>query len=85
MSNSDHTTRTLLSSRKAEGMLVISRGSASNIDLEAKDLSSGHSQLKAFNLTDLPPNGYQFTNDGLRLGPLAIFCEYGIRANEVHC
>ena len=68
MNNNDHTTRTLLMSRKVPGTLVISRGSTSNVDPLAEQLSTGHSQLKAFELDNLPSEGYDFNNDGLLLG-----------------
>lgn len=68
MSNSDHTTRTLLLSEKANGTLVVSRGSTSNVDLAAEELSSGRSQIKAFDLSKVPDDGYNFTTDGTRLG-----------------
>ncbi|KIW20731.1 hypothetical protein PV08_01309 [Exophiala spinifera] len=67
MTTSDHTTRTLLLSRKAPGMLVVTRGSTSNIDIDAASLESGHSQVKAFNLTNRT-GVYDFDVDGLRLG-----------------
>ena len=70
MSNDDHTTRTLLISTEEPGMLIVSRGSNSNIDDEALYLSSGHSQIKAFNLNNItsstPP--YNFTTEGRLLG-----------------
>lgn len=68
MNNNDHTTRTLLVSQKADGLLVISRGSTSNVDAEAELLSTGHSQIKAFNVTNITDAGYDFVTDGLRLG-----------------
>ncbi|KAI4123704.1 MAG: hypothetical protein LQ338_005145 [Usnochroma carphineum] len=68
MNTDDHTTRTLLLSQKANGMLVVSRGSTSNVDTEAELLSSGHSQVKAFNIQNVSENGYDFNADGLRLG-----------------
>lgn len=68
MNTDDHTTRTLLMSQKVDGMLLISRGSTSNIDPAAEMLSSGHSQIKAFNLTNITADGYSFDTDGLRLG-----------------
>ncbi|KAI4145152.1 MAG: hypothetical protein L6R39_003921 [Caloplaca ligustica] len=68
MNTDDHTTRTLLLSQKADGMLVVSRGSTSNIDTEAGLLSSGHSQVKAFNIRNVSNDGYDFNVDGLRLG-----------------
>ena len=49
-------------------MLLISRGSTSNIDLAAEKLSSGHSQIKAFNLTNITADGYSYNTDALRLG-----------------
>ena len=77
MTNSDHTTRTLLLSRAAPGMLTVTRGSTSNIDVLASDISTGHSQIKAFNLTNATAGSgpYQFQRDGLLLA-------WGVR-NEV--
>ena len=49
-------------------MLLISRGSTSNIDPEAESLASGHSQIRAFNLANVTSSGYQYDTDGLRLG-----------------
>ena len=68
MDNSDHTTRTLLMSEKINGTLLISRGSTSNVDLETESIASGRSQLKAFDLNKAPPNGYDFSSEGLLLG-----------------
>lgn len=68
MTTDDHTTRTLLLSQKVPGMLLISRGSTSNLDLDAAQLSSGHSQIKAFDLNNLTGDGYDFDSQGLRLG-----------------
>ena len=68
MNTEDHTTRTLLMSQKVSGMLVISRGSTSNVDISTEVLSSGHSQIKAFNLKNVSNSGYDFDVDGLRLG-----------------
>jgi glucose/arabinose dehydrogenase len=71
MTNSDHTTRTLLLSRKNPGWLLVSRGSQSNEDEEAADLDSGHSQIRAFNLSTIPEteddNGYLYI-DGRTIG-----------------
>lgn len=67
MTTSDHTTRTLLLSRKAPGMLLVSRGSTSNVDAEAMDISTGHSQIKAFDLTNMD-GPYDFNRDGVLLG-----------------
>ena len=68
MTTSDHTTRTLLLSQKANGTLIISRGSTSNVDPLAESLSSGHSQIKAFGLSNVRDSGYDFNSDGLLLG-----------------
>ena len=68
MNTNDHTTRTLLVSEKAENTLLISRGSTSNIDPLASNISTGYSQIKAFNLEQIPTNSYQFNTDGVRLG-----------------
>lgn len=67
MTTSDHTTRTLLLSQHAPGLLVVTRGSTSNLDVEAEDLGTGHSQVKAFNLTN-QTGPYDFNTDGLLLG-----------------
>ncbi|KAK5157204.1 hypothetical protein LTR04_005480 [Oleoguttula sp. CCFEE 6159] len=74
MNTSDHTTRTLLLPNRAPGMLVVTRGSTSNLDLETLDVSTGHSQVKAFNLTNTTAT-YNFDTDGLLMG-------WGLR-NEV--
>ncbi len=68
MTTDDHTTRTLLLSQKAPGLLLVSRGSTANIDLTAASLASGHSQIRAFNVTNMTGQAYQFDTQGLRLG-----------------
>jgi glucose/arabinose dehydrogenase len=49
-------------------MLLVSRGSTSNIDFAASMVSSGHSQIRAFNLNNMTGKPYQYDTDGLRLG-----------------
>jgi glucose/arabinose dehydrogenase len=68
MRTDDHSTRTLLLSRKANGTLLISRGSRENVDLEAATLSSGHSQIRAFDVNNVTNNGYDYNTEGLRIG-----------------
>ena len=69
MDGSDHTTRTLLLSQKAPGLILISRGSGDNIDPEAESEDTGISQIRAFNLTNLTgTEPYRYNRDGLRLG-----------------
>ena len=55
-------------SQKEPGMLLISRGSADNIDPEAAVLSSGHCHIRAFNLTNMTSEPYRYDTDGLRIG-----------------
>lgn len=74
MTTTDHTTRTLLLPQSAPGLLVVTRGSTSNLDFESASLDSGHSQIKAYNLTNAT-GPYDFNTAGLRLG-------WGVR-NEV--
>ncbi len=68
MDNAGHTTRTLLLSRHVPDMLIVSRGSNSNIDPLASDISTGHCQLKAFNISNVTSGPYDFTADGVLLG-----------------
>lgn len=70
MSNDDHTTRTLLAPEKEPGTLIVSRGSNSNIDLEAETLDSGHSQIRAFKVDNITSDSkpYEFTTSGRLLG-----------------
>jgi glucose/arabinose dehydrogenase len=67
MTNDDHTSRTLLVPQNVDGLILISRGSTSNVDFEAQFLSSGRSQIRAFNVTNAT-SPYNYTTDGLRLG-----------------
>lgn len=67
MSNSGHTSRTLLLSRRHPDYLLVSRGSAGNVDDEAESLDSGHSQLRAFNVTGGSSSAYDYL-DGDLLG-----------------
>ncbi|KAI9800381.1 MAG: hypothetical protein M1825_004151 [Sarcosagium campestre] len=69
MGDGGHVTRTLLLSQKQNDTLLVSRGSTSNVDRAAEDISSGHCQIKAFNLAE--NNGGQaqtFDDDGILLG-----------------
>ena len=56
MQNSDHNTRTLVTSSFMQNMMFVSRGSNENIDPGAAYLSSGRSQIKAF-VSDLSALG----------------------------
>ena len=68
MYNNDHNTRTLLTSTFVENMMFVSRGSNDNIDPGAAALSSGRSQIKAFDMWNIPYGGYDFSTNGTRLG-----------------
>ncbi|KAI5369238.1 putative soluble quinoprotein glucose/sorbosone dehydrogenase [Septoria linicola] len=74
MDGSDHTSRTLLLSRSAPGMILINRGSFSNFDPLALDITTGVSQIKAFNVSNATDTAYNFTTSGLMLG-------WGLRNN----
>ena len=63
-----HVSRTLLVSRKTPGMLLVSRGSQSNLDYETLNVSTGVSTIKAFNVTNITESSYSFVEDGLLLG-----------------
>jgi glucose/arabinose dehydrogenase len=75
MGGTTHSTRTLHIPPLHPNLLLISRGSDGNIDPSAATTTSGHSQVKAFDLDHVPSGGYDYSSDG---GILA----YGVR-NEV--
>jgi glucose/arabinose dehydrogenase len=63
-----HTTRTLLMSAKVPSLLLVSRGSAGNLDYETLDINSGASTIKAYNVSNVTNIAYQQPSDGLLLG-----------------
>lgn len=63
-----HITRTLLMSQKVPGMLLVSRGSVGNIDLETLDVTTGVSTIKAFNTSNITNAAYDHASSGLLLG-----------------
>lgn len=67
MTGTDHTTWTLLLSKKVNGTLVVTRGSTSNLDVQAEDITTGYSQVRAFDLTN-QTGTYDFDTDGRLLG-----------------
>jgi len=75
MSGTSHSTRTLHIPPLHQNLLVVSRGSNGNLDTSAASISSGHSQVKVFDLTKVPSGGYDYTSEGGLLG-------FGVR-NEV--
>lgn len=68
MTNGDHVTRTLLSSKKQPGTLIISRGSNDNLDQGTLDIKSGRSQIKAFSVGSTPSKPYDYASQGRLLG-----------------
>lgn len=49
--------------------MIVSRGSSDNIDVSAQQLSSGHSQIRAFDLSNLPAGRpYNYPSEGRLLG-----------------
>ncbi|CAE6455272.1 unnamed protein product [Rhizoctonia solani] len=60
MSNSDHTTRTLIlqpQSGNTSQYIIVTRGSESNLDEGAAEISSGRSQIRRFALNSSLPSG----------------------------
>jgi glucose/arabinose dehydrogenase len=68
MTNTDHSTRTLLLSKKYPELLLVSRGSSENIDPIALEKDSGHSFIKAFNLSERGDTVWNYPTDGKLLG-----------------
>ncbi|GJC77265.1 hypothetical protein ColLi_00103 [Colletotrichum liriopes] len=68
MANNDQTTRTLVMSKASRDWLVVSRGVDENFDIDALDVSSGHAQVKAFDLGKSGNDPFDFNNDGKLLG-----------------
>ena len=68
MDSNGHTSRTLLMSSRQPGTLVVSRGSSSNFDLKAQDVSSGISQIRAFDINAVPDTPYDYASQGRLLG-----------------
>lgn len=74
MRNQVLTTRTLLMSKKATGMLLVSRGSGGDDDVTAlaaaRDVNSGISQIRAFDTLRTPDQGraWEFSSNGRRMG-----------------
>ncbi|KAK4127301.1 soluble quino protein glucose dehydrogenase [Parathielavia appendiculata] len=70
-----HVSRTLLLSKKQPDLLLVSRGSATNLDPLAADESTGVSQIRAFNISIFNVSNavdlerpYSYPTDGLLVG-----------------
>ncbi|KAK1593455.1 glucose sorbosone dehydrogenase [Colletotrichum navitas] len=68
MANNDQTTRTLVMSKASRDRLVVSRGVDENFDIDALDASTGHAQVKAFDLSKSGNDPFDFNTDGKLLG-----------------
>jgi hypothetical protein len=66
MGGTGHVTRTLLMT--STNMLVVSKGSGENIDDRARDMNSGVSQIRAFDMETLPDTAIDFATGGTMLG-----------------
>ncbi|KAH6842914.1 hypothetical protein B0I37DRAFT_206524 [Chaetomium sp. MPI-CAGE-AT-0009] len=67
-----HVSRTLLLSKKQPDLLLVSRGSAENLDPLAADQSTGVSHIRAFNISNTTTSTlqrpYSYPDDGLLVG-----------------
>lgn len=69
MNNADHVSRTLTFSKKQPTQLIVSRGSNDNLDLGTRQISSGRSMIKAFDLGALTAGKvYNYNTEGRVLG-----------------
>jgi len=68
MRNNDHVSRTLTLSRKSKGTLLVSRGSGENMDMGTREVTSGRSQIRAFDINNLPGGKPYSYTDGKVLG-----------------
>jgi glucose/arabinose dehydrogenase len=66
MDSSDHITRTLTLSKSKPNLMIVSRGSASNLDYGTLDKASGRSMIKTFDIT--ASGTYTFNNSGTIIG-----------------
>lgn len=68
MTNDDHVTRTLFLSPKVPDLLLVSRGSADNLDPLSALQENGIAQIRAFNISNLTSTPYNYHTDGLLVG-----------------
>jgi glucose/arabinose dehydrogenase len=67
MFNTGHSSRTLMMSKKLPGTLLVSRGSEGNIDSKARDIKTGHSQIRAFDVSQAK-GSVDFSTSGKLIG-----------------
>ncbi|KAI1738599.1 soluble quino protein glucose dehydrogenase [Xylaria scruposa] len=73
MATSGHTTRTLVIPAHRQDLLVVSHGSASNLDLATSEPDTGRAIVKVFNVSSVPLGGYNYVSQGWNAG-------YGLRS-----
>ncbi|KAI1206080.1 uncharacterized protein F4807DRAFT_470490 [Annulohypoxylon truncatum] len=75
MANEDHVSRTLIIPPTRPDLLVVSRGSNSNLDYATINPATARSIVKVFDIMKVPNGGYDYAKDGWNAG-------YGLR-NDV--
>ena len=68
MANGGHSTRTLLVSKSNPDLLLVSRGSEGNIDPLAGNISTGHSTIKYFRISEIMKAQVDHARGGTLLG-----------------
>jgi glucose/arabinose dehydrogenase len=68
MANGGHSTSTLHISKFNPDLLLISRGSEGNIDPQAGNISTGHSTIKYFRISEVMETPADHVQDGTLLG-----------------
>jgi len=69
MLNGGHPTRTLMLSAKQPNILLVTQGSETNVDEKARDINSGISQIRAFDIGALQPGQvYDYPTEGTLIG-----------------
>lgn len=68
MTNGGHSTRTLLVSKFNPDLLLVSRGSDGNIDSQAAYITTGHSTIKYFNISEIMSSPADHAQGGVVLG-----------------
>jgi len=68
MANGGHSTRTLLISKSNPDLLLVSRGSDGNIDPLAGNISTGHSTIKYFRISEIMNTPTDHARGGTLLG-----------------
>lgn len=68
MAQGIHSTRSILVSPRNPNIIIISVGSNSNFDYPTSDPRTGRSIIKAFDMSAVPSNGYNYNTQGTVVG-----------------